>query len=288
MAFDKDIDYEKCTAEIKEWWKNDPLMPKNIDDVLLQRFVHATYGDTAYAKRVISLNYEIRNKNPHIFLDRDPLSPESQKVFQVCDMIPLPTLTPKDNYRMIFYRLRDLNDSKFDFTEAIKMFFMVADTRFTMNNAISSGDVPIFDAKGFSLKHMTKAIRAFSVLRVYMNFTQNAFPVRLKQIHVVNVSPFVDKILSFIKPLMKKEVTNSLKFHLPNSETIFEYIPKDMLPVEYGGEGPSMDELKKDIVKQIESKRDYLTDMSYWKMNFSKQQQEINANLVDLKNLSID
>lgn len=49
---------------------------------------------------------------------------------------------------------------------------MVADTRFAMDNTISSGDVPIFDMKGFSLKHITKTLRALSVLRIYMNFTQ--------------------------------------------------------------------------------------------------------------------
>lgn len=49
---------------------------------------------------------------------------------------------------------------------------MVADTRFTIDNAISSGDVPVFDMKGFSLKHVAKVLKNFSVLRTYMNFTQ--------------------------------------------------------------------------------------------------------------------
>jgi len=145
MALDKDIDYEKCMDELKLWWKAHPSLPNTVDDVVLKRFVHSAYGKVGYAKHVIELNYELRNKNPHIFLDRDPLSPETQKVFQVCDMIPLPVLTPKDNYRMIFYRLRDTNDAKFDFVESLKVFFMTADTRFTMENTISNGDVPIFD-----------------------------------------------------------------------------------------------------------------------------------------------
>uniref|UniRef100_A0A336LQI6 CSON012290 protein n=1 Tax=Culicoides sonorensis TaxID=179676 RepID=A0A336LQI6_CULSO len=284
MALDNNIEYEKCVAELKQWWHNDPIMPNKIDEVLLKRFVHSTYGDIEYAKRVISLNYELRNKHSQIFFERDPMSPESQKV----DMIPLPTLTPKNNYRMIFYRLRDTNEAKFDFTEAIKVFFMVADTRFAMDDTISSGDVPVFDMKGFSIKHMAKVFKAWSVLRIYMNFTQNAFPVRLKQIHIVNVSPFIDKILSYMKPLMKKEVRDSIKCHLPNSSTILEFIPKEMLPVEYGGEGPSMDVMKKDIQSQIEKSQNYLTDLAYWKMNWSKQEEEINANNVDLRSLSID
>lgn len=34
--------------------------------------------------------------------------------------------------------------------------------------------------------------------------------------------------------------------------------------------------------------RDYLMDPSYWKMNWSKREQEINANIVNLKTLAID
>lgn len=73
---------------------------------------------------MIELNYDIRNQNPKLFLDRDPLSAESQKVFLATDMLPLPQLTP-EKYRIIFYRLRDMNESqvrspKIDFFSKIR------------------------------------------------------------------------------------------------------------------------------------------------------------------------
>lgn len=35
---------------------------------------------------------------------------------------------------------------------------------------------------------------------------QEAHPVRLRQIHIINAVPIVDKVLNFIRPLMKSEV----------------------------------------------------------------------------------
>lgn len=58
-----------------------------------------------------------------------------------------------------------------------------------------------------------------------------------------------------MRPLMRKEVQNALKFHLPASETIFEFIPKDMVPQEYGGDGPSLDTYKERISKLLVTKR---------------------------------
>lgn len=30
MALDKDIDYEKCVNELKEWWQTHPSLPSKI------------------------------------------------------------------------------------------------------------------------------------------------------------------------------------------------------------------------------------------------------------------
>ena len=89
------------------------------------------------------------------------------------------------------------------------MFFMVADVRMVSGavdepNAGWNGEVPIFDMAGFSLRHLTRVV--LSVLRVYMKYTQEAHPVRLRQIHIINCVSYVDRVLSLVKPFMKNEV----------------------------------------------------------------------------------
>jgi hypothetical protein len=34
---------------------------------------------------------------------------------------------------------------------------------------------------------------------------QEAYPVKLKEVHVVNVSPIVDTIVNFVKPFLKEK-----------------------------------------------------------------------------------
>lgn len=61
---------------------------------------------------------------------------------------------------------------QFQFNDAIKMFFMVADVRLKTAdpNGLTDGEIPIFDMAGFSVKHLTKVV--LSTLRTYMKYTQ--------------------------------------------------------------------------------------------------------------------
>ena len=84
---------------------------------------------------------------------------------------------------------------------------MIADCRFATDDfegEMSEGEIPIFDMAGYSLRHLTKTV--LSSLRVYMKFVQEAHPVRLKEIHVLNCPSYLDKVLTVIKPFIKSEV----------------------------------------------------------------------------------
>lgn len=135
---------------------------------------------------------------------------------------------------------------------------MAADFRFSTVDEklplkVNDGDVPVFDMSGFSYRHLTKL--SLSTLRCYMKFTQEAFPVRLKQIHLINVSPVLNKVLMVLRPFMKTSVSQLLNFHAPNSTTLYDHVPQELLPIEYGGKAGSMIDIKKNFVKQLESQR---------------------------------
>lgn len=118
---------------------------------------------------------------------------------------------------------------------------------------VNDGDLPIFDMTGFSYRHLTKL--SLSTLKCYMKFTQEAFPVRLKQVHLINVSPVLSKVLMILKPFMKSSVRSLLNFHAPDSTTLYDHIPQELLPSELGGKAGGMKEIKDNFVKQLISKR---------------------------------
>lgn len=51
------------------------------DRILLRRFLKCMYNDVKETKKIIELNFSIRNRNPHIFLHRDPAD-EAVKAIQ--------------------------------------------------------------------------------------------------------------------------------------------------------------------------------------------------------------
>lgn len=95
-----------------------------------------------------------------------------------------------------------------------KAFFMVSDCRFNMYDGnvsteghletFASGEVQIFDMNGYTLKHLSKM--TFSTLRIYMAFLQEALPVHLKAIHIINCPSYLDKVVSIMKPFISREV----------------------------------------------------------------------------------
>ncbi|KAH8289356.1 hypothetical protein KR054_004188 [Drosophila jambulina] len=256
----------KRVQELQEWAKEQPQLPQNISCLLLRRFLHTTRGDLSAAQRLIEHNYGLRNKHANIFIDRDPLDASSQQLLQVADLVPLPGLTP-ENDKLLFYRLVDFDADKFNFTAGIKVFFMVADCRFATEDKerLSDGEIPIFDMAGYTLRHLTKT--ALGALRVYMKFVQEAHPVRLKGIHVLNCPSYVDKVMAVVKPFIKSEVFKLIHFHLPGAETPFRHFPRSMLPEEYGGEAGKMADLKAQWMQLLKEQRDYLMDAHNWQIN---------------------
>lgn len=94
-----------------------------------------------------------------------------------------------------------------------------------------SGEIPIFDMAGFTWRHATKVV--ISTLRVYMKYTQvevmnirhkskyrhssvtellqEAAPVTLRNIHLVNCPSYVDRVFMIVKPFLKKEVSKMVR-----------------------------------------------------------------------------
>lgn len=50
----------------------------------------------------------------------------------------------------------------------------------------------------------------------------------------MNVSPLVDTIVNFVKPFIKEKIRNRIHIH-SDMESLHKFIPKDVLPEEYGG-----------------------------------------------------
>lgn len=71
-----------------------------------------------------------------------------------------------------------------------------------------------------------------------------------------------------IKPFIYTKLYNALKFHNAGSlDSLYEFVPREILPVDYGGDERPMAELKKYWVNVLDNHRDFLMDDEYFKLN---------------------
>jgi len=220
-------------------------------------FLHACIWDVEAAKKAIKKYGQIRGNAPEIFNDRDPLLPSIQFVYENAFMVSLPKLSV-DGYRILVYRLRNTDPSKVNFAEATKGFCMFNDVQISEDGPIN-GYVVIFDMLGVKLGHLAKV--QFGVLRTFMNYIQEAHPVRLKKIYIVHTASFINQIMALVKPLIKSDLLGLLKFTQNGPSDFFG---PDLLPEEYGGELKSLEEFHMEQKRHIETEyRDWLIDSNF-------------------------
>lgn len=85
------------------------------------------------------------------------------------DFVPLRNLS-ETNDKIFIYHIKSPDPAKYNFVNALKAFFILADVRMAIETEIPDGEIPIFDMTNFTLKHLTKI--NLPVLRKYMMYTQ--------------------------------------------------------------------------------------------------------------------
>ncbi|CRL03400.1 CLUMA_CG016526, isoform A [Clunio marinus] len=235
---------DKSMAELKQYWV----------DILLQ-----------YREFLLDDNYFNLD---HVDFD-DSLISHSNSVLLIYSIIhrqlvPMVEKTP-ENYKVSIFRLTDPDPEKIDFNHVIKAFYMAADIRLASTEEVwSDGEIPIFDMTNITFKHFTKIV--LSTLRLFMKYSQEAHPVIVRQVHIVNCSSLINKVMMVIKPFLKAEVAERIQTHLPESETLFKYIPKEILPKEYGGLAGPINNIRNFWMSYLDSFRNYIINEENWRL----------------------
>jgi hypothetical protein len=173
--------------------------------------------------------------------------------FNFRQFCPLPKLT-KEKYRITIGGIRDSDASKFDYVNCIKMALMLFDTRFSdydTDGVISEGEISVMDMKNMSWRHLMKAVAHMTTAKIYSKFVEDATPMRIVQAHVINPSATVYRLFTIFKTFIKQELLDVFHFH-NSMESLYEFVPREYLPVEWGGtEEFTVEDVRKDYLEKM-------------------------------------
>lgn len=121
---------------------------------------------------------------------------------------------------MIFHRLSSSRASDYVFDEAIKTFFMTIDMCLR-HNGPRDGAIFLFDMKSVGLLHLWRV--NLSSIRKFFHYVQECVPGKLRAIHVMNVVPFMDKIMALIKPFVKADILKNVNNFLMSFQGVVHW-----------------------------------------------------------------
>nr|CAD7257530.1 unnamed protein product [Timema shepardi] len=241
---------------IREWLDKQPHLPHHIDDARLERFLYGCKFSLERTKTLLDAYYTVRAGVPEFFQDRDPRRSDIQKCCKDIYYCTTPRLTPS-GYRLSVLRLNDQDAHNFNISTIVKRVLITMDIR--LNEERCLNNVIVFDLRGFTAQHFAKCSPTVPAFRKMMLCIQDAFPMRIAQIHLINAPVILEKVMSVLTPLLKEKLVQKFFIH-SQLDTLYKYIPMEFLPKEYGGSVGTMKDINDAWTRKMEEYRDWLLE----------------------------
>ncbi|XP_044260173.1 alpha-tocopherol transfer protein-like [Tribolium madens] len=238
-ALNEDVNTRQRDLEaIKEWLRKEPHLPDTWDDVALMNFLRGCNFSLERTKRKIDMYFTMRAAIPEFFTNRDVTRPELQEIIKLMRASVMPGLTA-DCKRVTVAGASAVDFDTPDIANFMKIALMLGDLRLRMEKVGVAGDVYVLDASVAILKHFVKVSPA--IVKKFFVCVQEAYPVKVKEVHVINATPLVDFIIKWVSPFLKEKIRKRIHVH-PDLESLFRFVPRELLPEEFGGTAGKVNE----------------------------------------------
>ncbi|KAL4718926.1 hypothetical protein ACJJTC_000009 [Scirpophaga incertulas] len=136
------------------------------------------------------------------------------------------------------------------------------------DNAMVAGLRVVLDLEGVTLGHFVH-MTVIQMKKLVISL-QDVNPFRIKGTHYINVPQGFDMFLNGIKSLLNEKYRSRIFVHNRNYDDLYNYIPKKILPEEYGGNGGVVKEIIDQWKRRISDYSDWLDDDMQYRTDESK------------------
>lgn len=245
---------------IREWIHKTPhLSTCPTTDAYILNFVRCCKYSVERTKRKIDMFMTMRAAIPEYFTGWDPLKPELQAALKVGALLPLLEYDQLCR-KVIIIRPGSFDPNVHKSIIVEKANFMIGEVMGLLDPTMFiTGVVTIIDLEGFTLNHFNQ--RSLPMLKKYMRYTQEAVPVRPQRVHFIRMSPSFNTLYNLIVGFATDKIRNRFKVHGTDLKSLYKEIPRNILPKDYGGDGPSLSELSGYWKERVEENSQFLARM---------------------------
>ncbi|VVC39727.1 Cellular retinaldehyde binding/alpha-tocopherol transport,CRAL/TRIO, N-terminal domain,CRAL-TRIO lipid [Cinara cedri] len=250
-------------TKLMEWMSKQPHLPEITDKKWLSHFLIGCKYNLHRAKRTIDSYFVSRAEYPEFIcsFDREQLLNESKKSGSIC---VFPKLTSEACRVMCTRLVPTSKDTKLDFLLYFQV--MLGNLDLQMKEEPMRGEIMLLDLEHLSLSQFMSMPP--SLIKNALNLCINSFPVSIKGIHYVNSPSYIGQMISFFKMFLPNKIQKRIFVH-DTLESLHQFIPKDVLPAQYGGTAGDYDDILKDWLEYGMANNEWLknrpkADLSKW------------------------
>ncbi|RVE51216.1 hypothetical protein evm_004181 [Chilo suppressalis] len=225
---------------LKDWIDKQPHLNARKDDQWLLAFLRGCKFSLERSKEKLDLYYTTRRTAPDLFKIHHKDS-RFNEILDLGSYIVLPNSGPTEPMTVII-RPGKYDPEKYNILDIVSVSNVMAKIILQeYDNAVVAGVRTILDLEDVTMGHFFQ-MTPLTMKKMVVS-GQDALPIRMKGTHYLNTPTGFETVFNATKTLLNEKNRNRIFVHNRNYEDMYKYIPKEILPKEYGGYGGTIQEI---------------------------------------------
>ncbi|CAH0696572.1 unnamed protein product [Spodoptera exigua] len=244
---------------LEDWIEKQPhIVKKDFAKRFLETAIITCKGSIEKAKKQIDFLCTMKTMVPKFF-EKHNLKSDLKTILEKIWVIPLPQMSD-DYYRLILIKTFDDELS----LELIQQYFqyILILAEYIRAHDYVQGFTIIIDYRDVNMFNLITRLTTPDV-QPFLNVLIKGYGGRFNSLHIITESKAVEILVSTVKQLISEKLGKRIQVH-KNLEELYEVVPKDLLPEEYGGKLKSYYKMQAELVEELSSEKhiEYLKIMS--------------------------
>ncbi|XP_071526874.1 alpha-tocopherol transfer protein-like isoform X9 [Panulirus ornatus] len=253
---------------IRDWLKHQPHIKARTDDWTILRFLRGCKFSLERTKEKLDMYYTCKTLCPEWYKNRDPQDKKLRSILELGMFLPLPGYDHKGR-SVILTRIGQFDPSTATMDYLMKASSLIFDVWMEEDEQASvTALVSVEDWADLQFSHVVLFTPTFA--KKCMTLFQEGYPVRPKGLNYINTPAAFDTVFNIFKSFMKEKMKRRVHIHGSDLESLYKEVPKEVLPVEYGGTNGTIEEIKKYWLDRVDARRDWLLDDENYGVDESK------------------
>ncbi|XP_063389097.1 alpha-tocopherol transfer protein-like [Cydia fagiglandana] len=255
---------EQAIDILEDWiQKQDHFVKKDFHRGYLERVIISTKGSIERAKTRVDKLCTMRAMWPHLF-EKCHVKADFPKLHETYINLHMPTLT-EDNNRIYVAKLTAKSLTPDIFLEAYQHSVILSE--YMKLHDYSHGCHVIGDFRDVNIMEMLSHINLMEFRNVITLYLEG-YGFGVKGIYVLSTSKLIYTFINMVKPLISAKIADRIRV-LKDVESLQDYLPKRLLPEDYGGSQKSLLTLYDEWVEELSTEKHvaYTKDMRLARTN---------------------